>query len=73
MAHIYWVGKYNAQQKQELNKSASLSFIPIKVTAEKVKKHNLDIIYTNGVRINFTSSLDTCGILTLKKLASCLD
>ena len=69
----YWVRKYRAEKNGKPNKSASSNFIPVQITAEKVKEHSLDIVYPNGVRINFTSCLNTSEILTLKQLVLCLD
>lgn len=69
----YWLRKYRADQKHESSKSGSSNFIPVQITAEKVAAYNFDIVYPNGVQIKFTNSLDTCGIVTLKKLVSCLD
>ena len=69
----YWLRKYRAGQKQEQKKSTPLDFIPLNITAVKLEEHSLDIIYPNGVHINFTSPLNISGMLTLKKLVSCLD
>jgi transposase len=69
----YWVRKYRADQKASSNKSVTPNFIPIKVVEEKLQEHQLDIMYPNGVQLRLTSSLDTLGSVTLKKLVSCLD
>jgi hypothetical protein len=69
----YWVRKYRAEKNPTEKKSVSSNFIPVQITAKKVEEHRLDIIYPNGVHINFTSPLNISGMLTLKKLVSCLD
>ena len=68
----YWVRKYRAEKNSAEKTSVSSNFIPVQIIAEKVKEHSLDIVYPNGVHINFTSCLNTSEILTLKKLVLCL-
>lgn len=69
----YWVRKYRADQKTSSDTSVTPNFIPIKVVEEKLPEHQLDIVYPNGVQLRLTSSLDTLGMATLKKIVSCLD
>ncbi|WP_159245931.1 IS66 family insertion sequence element accessory protein TnpA [Tenacibaculum maritimum] len=69
----YWVRKYRADQKKSPDSSVPQNFIPIKVANEKIKAHDIAIVYPNGVELSLTSSLDTLSTITLKRIISCLD
>ncbi len=70
----YWLRKYRLEQQVEESEASSPTFIPLQInTTHPQEEHNLNIVYPNGVQINLVNSLDTSGIVTLKKLILCLD
>lgn len=71
----YWCRKYKAENKRVVKKSKSSTsgFIDLKVSVPSVVSNSLEIVYPNGVRLEFSAVLDDSGMEMLKKLVLCLD